>query len=204
MEEKPLMMADTLILASLSSYRAQLLKKAGLNFLIEGTSFDEREIGKIEKVKTPKELSCFLASAKAKNVSDRFPDALVIGCDQVLDLEGQIFHKVTSKKEAYQRLCTLSGKTHSLHSAVALFRNGRKIWVEAFSAHMSVRPLSSKFIKRYLAYVGTDVLNSVGVYQIEGEGIHLFEKIDGDFFTIIGLPLLPLLVKLRHLGIICD
>ncbi|EJF80392.1 Septum formation protein Maf [Bartonella doshiae] len=202
MKEKTPMVADTLILASLSSYRAQLLKKAGLNFFIEGASFDEREVEKEGKKKTPKELSCFLASAKAKNVSDRFPHALVIGCDQVLDLEGHIFYKVKSSKEAHQRLSDLSGKTHSLHSAVALFQNGQEIWVEAFSAYMSVRSLSSEFIKRYLARVGTDVFNSVGVYQIEGEGIHLFEKIDGDFFTIIGLPLLPLLEKLRHLGII--
>ncbi|WP_375606096.1 MULTISPECIES: Maf family nucleotide pyrophosphatase [unclassified Bartonella] len=194
--------ADTLILASLSFYRAQLLKKAGLNFLIEGASFDEREVEKTTKEKTPKELSCFLASAKAKNVSDRFPDAFVIGCDQVLDLEGKVFHKARNIKEAHQRLCELSGKTHSLHSAVALFKNGQKIWVEAFSAHMSVRLLSLEFIERYLARVGKDVLNSVGVYQIEGEGIHLFEKIEGDFFTIVGLPLLPLLIKLRHLGII--
>ncbi|WP_375615668.1 Maf family nucleotide pyrophosphatase [Bartonella sp. AP58NXGY] len=194
--------ADTLILASLSFYRAQLLKKAGLNFLIEGASFDEREVEKTTKEKTPKELSCFLASAKAKNVSDRFPDAFVIGCDQVLDLEGKVFHKARNIKEAHQRLCELSGKTHSLHSAVALFKNGQKIWVEAFSAHMSVRLLSSEFIEHYLARIGKDVLNSVGVYQIEGEGIHLFEKIEGDFFTIVGLPLLPLLIKLRHLGII--
>ncbi|WP_375681781.1 Maf family nucleotide pyrophosphatase [Bartonella sp. CE47NXGY] len=196
------MNADTLILASLSFYRAKLLKKAGLNFSIEGASFDEREVEKKAKEKTPKELSCFLASAKAKNVSDRFPDAFVIGCDQVLDFEGQVFHKATNIKEAHQHLCELSGKTHSLHSAVALFKNGQKIWVEAFSAHMSVRLLSSEFIERYLARVGKDVLNSVGVYQIEGEGIHLFEKIEGDFFTIVGLPLLPLLIKLRHLGII--
>ncbi|WP_375671064.1 Maf family nucleotide pyrophosphatase [Bartonella sp. CL434QHHD] len=196
------MNADTLILASLSFYRAKLLKKAGLNFSIEGASFDEREVEKKAKEKTPKELSCFLASAKAKNVSDRFPDAFVIGCDQVLDFEGQVFHKATNIKEAHQRLCELSGKTHFLHSAVALFKNGQKIWVEAFSAHMSVRLLSSEFIERYLARVGKDVLNSVGVYQIEGEGIHLFEKIEGDFFTIVGLPLLPLLIKLRHLGII--
>ncbi len=127
---------------------------------------------------------------------------MVIGCDQVLDLRGQVFHKVRNSEEARKRLRDLSGKTHSLHSAVALFQNGQEIWTEAFSAHMSVRPLSSEFIERYLARVGTDVFNSVGVYQIEGEGIHLFDKIDGDFFTIIGLPLLPLLIKLRHLGVI--
>ncbi|WP_354188687.1 Maf family nucleotide pyrophosphatase [Bartonella silvatica] len=193
---------DKLILASLSPYRAQLLKKAGLSFFIEGASFYEREVEKTGKTKNPKELSCFLASAKAKNVSDRFSNSLVIGCDQVFELEGRVLHKVTSSKEAYQRLHDLSGKKHSLHSAVALFQNGQEVWTEAFSAHMSVRPLSSEFIERYLARVGTDVLNSVGVYQIEGEGIHLFEKIDGDFFTIIGLPLLPLLIKLRHLGVV--
>ncbi|AQX20563.1 Maf family nucleotide pyrophosphatase [Bartonella sp. WD16.2] len=193
---------NMLILASLSSYRAQLLDKAGLKFSVEGASFDERKVEEKIKTKTPKETSCFLASAKAKDVSKRFPHALVIGCDQILDLEDQIFHKVTNIKEAHQRLRVLSGKTHSLHSAIALVKNGQEIWVEAFSAHMTVRSLSSEFIERYLMRVGTDVLKSVGVYQIEKEGIHLFEKIEGDFFTIIGLPLLPLLAKLRHLGVI--
>ncbi|AQX28598.1 septum formation protein [Bartonella sp. JB15] len=96
----------------------------------------------------------------------------------------------------------LSGKKHSLHSAIALVQNGEKIWSEVFSAYMTVRPLSSKFIESYLTRIGTDILRSIGIYQIEGEGIHLFEKIEGDFFTIVGLPLLPLLTKLRHLGII--
>ncbi|ATO58043.1 Maf family nucleotide pyrophosphatase [Bartonella sp. 1-1C] len=196
------MMKKILILASLSPYRAQLLKRAGLNFSVEGASFDEREIEKIAKIKTPQELCCFLANMKGKNVSDRFPDAFVIGCDQVFDFEGQIFHKVKNDEEARQRLHMLSGKKHSLHSAIALVQNGKKIWSEVFSAHMTVRPLSLKFIEDYLKCVKTDVLRSAGIYQIEGEGIHLFEKIEGDFFTIVGLPLLPLLIKLRHLGII--
>ncbi|WP_455477815.1 Maf family nucleotide pyrophosphatase [Bartonella sp. B10] len=196
------MAENMFILASLSPYRAQLLKNAGLNFLIEGAFFDEREVEKISESKTPKELSCFLASEKAQDVSNRFSNIFVIGCDQVLELEGNIFHKVTNKSEAHQRLRFLSGKTHSLHSAVALFKNGQKIWVESFSAHMSLRHLSSEFIDSYLACVEEDVLNSVGVYKIEGKGIHLFEKVDGDFFTIVGLPLLPLLAKLRHLGVI--
>ncbi|MCZ2203513.1 Maf family nucleotide pyrophosphatase [Bartonella sp. A05] len=196
------MSEKTLILASLSPYRAQLLRKAGLNFYVEGASFDERKEEEKAETKTPKELSSFLASSKAKNVSSRFPNAFVIGCDQVLDLEGQILHKVADNREAHQRLRILSGKMHSLHSAVALFQNGQEIWVEVFSAYMTVRSLSSEFIERYLARVGIDVLKSVGVYQIEGEGIHLFEKIEGDFFTIVGLPLLPLLIKLRHLGVI--
>ncbi|WP_208442373.1 Maf family protein, partial [Bartonella raoultii] len=122
---------NRLILASLSSYRAQLLKKAGLSFFTKEASFDEREIEQTGKTKTPKELSCFLASAKAKNVSDCYCDSLVIGCDQVLDLEGKVLHKVTNSKEAHQRLRDLSGKKHSLHSAVALFQNGQEIWVES-------------------------------------------------------------------------
>ncbi|AQX29856.1 Maf family nucleotide pyrophosphatase [Bartonella sp. JB63] len=196
------MIEKLLILASLSPYRAQLLKRAGLKFSIEGASFDERKIEKKAKIKTPEELCCFLANMKAKNVSDRFPNALVIGCDQVLDFEGQVFHKVKNDQEARQRLYMLSGKKHSLHSAIALVQNGEKIWSEVFSAYMTVRPLSSKFIESYLTRIGTDILRSIGIYQIEGEGIHLFEKIEGDFFTIVGLPLLPLLTKLRHLGII--
>ncbi|EYS90817.1 maf-like protein [Bartonella bacilliformis str. Heidi Mejia] len=196
------MKKNTLILASRSFHRAQLLKNAGLNFSVEGASFDEREVEKKIGTKTPKELGRFLAIAKAKNVSDRFPNTLVIGCDQVLDLEGQVFHKVTNRKEAHQRLRSLSGKTHYLHSAVALVQNGQEIWSEVFSAHMTMRFLSSEFIERYLEHVGMDVLKSLGIYQIEGKGIHLFEKIEGDYFTIIGLPLLPLLAKLRHLGVI--
>ncbi|MCZ2327931.1 Maf family nucleotide pyrophosphatase [Bartonella sp. F02] len=196
------MVKNMLILASLSSYRAQLLKKAGLNFFVEGSSIDERSVEKKAEIKTPKKLSHFLASAKAKYVSDRFPNAFVIGCDQILELEGQVFHKVENKKEAYERLCILSGKMHSLHSAVVLFKNGQEIWGDVFSASMTVRPLSSEFIEYYLKRAGTDVLKSVGVYQIEGEGIHLFEKIEGDFFTIVGLPLLPLLSKLRDFNII--
>ncbi|CBI75683.1 Maf-like protein; putative septum formation protein [Bartonella clarridgeiae 73] len=196
------MIKKSLILASLSPYRAQLLKKAGLKFSVEGASFDERKIEKTAKIKTPEKLCSFLANMKAKNVSDRFPNALVIGCDQVFDFEGQIFHKVKNDQEARQRLHMLSGKKHSLHSAIALVQNGKKIWSEVFSAHMTVRPLSLKFVENYLTRVGADVLKSTGIYQIEGEGIHLFEKIEGDFFTIVGLPLLPLLIKLRHLGVI--
>ncbi|MCL6229064.1 Maf family nucleotide pyrophosphatase [Bartonella bilalgolemii] len=196
------MIKKTLILASLSPYRAQLLKKAGLKFSVEGASFDEREIEKTTKIKNPEKLSCFLANMKAKNVSDRFPNALVIGCDQIFDFEGKILHKVKNDKEAHQRLLILSGKKHTLHSAIALVQNGEEIWSDVFSAYMTVRSLSLKFIESYLALVGIDVLRSTGIYQIEGEGIRLFEKIEGDFFTIVGLPLLPLLTKLRHLGII--
>ncbi|OPB32381.1 Maf family nucleotide pyrophosphatase [Bartonella sp. AR 15-3] len=198
------MIKKSLILASLSPYRAQLLKKAGLKFSVEGASFDEREIEKIAKIEKPEKLSCFLANMKAKNVSDRFPNTLVIGCDQVFDFEGKILHKVKNDQEAHQRLLILSGKKHILHSAISLVRNGEEIWTEVFSAYMMVRSLSPKFIESYLARVGIDVLRSTGIYQIEGEGIRLFEKIEGDFFTIVGLPLLPLLIKLRHLGIIDD
>lgn len=196
------MAENMLILASLSIYRAQILRKAGLKFSIEGAHLDERKIEEEERIKNPEKLSSFLARTKAKNVSDRFPKAWVIGCDQVLDLKGQVLHKVTNYGEAYERLCMLSGKKHVLHSSVSLFQFGKEIFSDISSARMTMRPLSEEFIKRYLTRVGTDIFKSVGVYQIEGEGIHLFEKIEGDFFTIVGLPLLPLLAKLRSFGIV--
>ncbi|ALE03267.1 Maf family nucleotide pyrophosphatase [Bartonella ancashensis] len=195
-------MKNKLILASLSIYRAQLLKKAGLDFSIKGSSVDEREIEKNVELKTPKELSSFLAYVKAKDVSNFFPDSFIIGCDQVLDLNGKVLHKVKNREKARERLQILSGQTHSLHSAISLVREGKEIWSEVFSAHMTMRTLSSEFIENYLNSTKQDIFNSVGVYQIEGKGIHLFEKIEGDYFTIIGLPLLPLLAKLRHLEII--
>lgn len=196
------MAADTLILASLSPFRAQLLKHAGIAFAVEGANIDERALEEEMCLKSPKELGQKLAEAKALDVSKRHRGALVIGCDQTLDLDGMVLHKVQDMEEARQRLLMLSGKTHYLHSGIALAKNGKIVWSDAMSAAMTMRVLAPDFIGRHLVRVEQKVLSSVGAYQIEGEGIQLFQKIEGDNFTIIGLPLLPLLEKLRNLGVI--
>ena len=193
---------DTLVLASLSPFRAQLLKNAGLTFNVEGAKIDERQLDTTFGDITPKELALKLAEAKAKDVSRRIPQSVIIGCDQTLEFEGQVLHKAPNLEEAYHRLTALSGKTHYLHSGIVLVKNGEVIAADVATASMKMRPLSDKFIQQYLANVGEKILGSVGTYQIEGEGIQLFEKIEGDYFTIIGLPLLVLLKNLRILGII--
>lgn len=193
---------SSLILASLSPFRKTILSNAGLNFSVAGAEIDERIVEQNLGQITPSELAKKLAQAKAESVSSLFPDALVIGCDQTLDLGGQILHKASSLEQAHSRLSTLSGKSHYLHSGIALARAGKAIWVDCSSAEMIMRDLSPEFIDYYLDRVGQPVLGSVGAYQIEGEGIQLFDKIKGDYFTIIGLPLLLLLKKLRQLGVI--
>lgn len=195
-------MADELILASLSPVRAQLIRNAGLAIKVEGAAVDEREIEKMSGDLPPDKLAQRLAEEKSHEVSVRFPHALVIGCDQILELEGKVLHKPATMQEACRRLLALSGKTHYLHSAVALFKNGGRIWSHVAKAKMTVRQLDPGYVGRHLARVGTDVLKSVGVYQIEGEGIQLFDSIEGDYFTVTGLPLLPLLAAFRRLGVI--
>ncbi|EJF90982.1 Maf family nucleotide pyrophosphatase [Bartonella tamiae] len=196
------MSADSLILASLSPFRAELLKNAGVNFAIEGAQIDERKVEATFDERSPETIAINLSQAKACDVSKRFPSALIIGCDQTLDFNGQLLHKAATMEDARQRLLTLSGKIHYLHSAISLFKNGTHLWSDVSTATMTMRILAPDYIGRYLSRVGQDVLSSVGAYQIEGEGIQLFDKIEGDSFTIIGLPLLQLLKKLRAMGVI--
>lgn len=191
-----------LILASLSPFRKSILENAGLEFDVEGAKIDERELEKTLGKITPQELAKKLAMKKAEDVSSRFPDAFVIGCDQTLELEGNALHKVANLEGVRDRLFSLSSKTHYLHSGIALAKAGKADWVGLSTAKMTVRSLSPEFIDYYIDKAGEDVQSSVGAYQVEGLGIQLFDKIDGDYFTIIGLPLLLLLQKLRETGII--
>ncbi len=193
-----------LILASSSPFRRMLMENAGLHFQAIAANIDERAIEAPleENGASPDAVALVLAKAKAKEVSDRFPNSLIIGSDQTMSLGDQVFHKPKSMADAENHLKTLSGKTHRLNSAMALARNGDIIWEHVSHANLTMRALSSDFIHRHLNRVGEKALSSVGAYQLEGEGIQLFSKIDGDYFTIIGLPMLPLLEKLRELGTI--
>ena len=194
-----------LILASSSKVRAHLLEAAGLAFSIQSPGLDEhamrQAVGSTGAL-SPQDIAEVLARAKAEAVSELMPGAFVIGADQVLAFGGRILSKPHNMEAARNELLDLSGKSHILHSAVALATNGGTVWAHSESSTLVMRKLSPQFIGRYLAAAGEEVLSSVGAYQIEGLGIQLFEKIDGDYFSILGLPLLPLLDALRREGAI--
>ena len=194
-----------LILASSSKSRARLLEAAGLAFIVEPPGLDEatmRQAISGEGSLTPHDVAEVLARAKAEAVSDLAPQAYVIGADQILALGKTTMSKPDSMEAARRQLLDLSGKTHTLHTAIAVATNGETIWAETTVATLTMRKLSPEFIGRYLASAGEDVLGSVGAYQLESLGVQLFDKIDGDYFSILGLPLIPLLDTLRREGVI--
>lgn len=178
-----------------------MLHDAGLTFEAVAPGIDERaaEAPLKNSGATPQEVAEILAEAKAAAVDEKYPDALVIGCDQTLSLDDEVLHKPANMEEARRRLLALSGKTHQLNSAVVLVQGGQTIWRHTGIARLTMRDLEPGFIGRHLALVGDKALTSVGAYQIEGQGIQLFEKVEGDHFTIVGLPLLALLEELRNL-----
>jgi septum formation protein len=191
-----------LLLASASATRRALLADAGLAVDAEAAGVDERAVERSidEKALGPADLALHLAAAKALAVSRRHPDRLVLGADQVLDLGGVVAHKPGDRATARAQLLALSGRTHALHSAGAVARGGALVDSFVDTARLTMRPLSEAAIAAYLDLLSPEVLGSVGVYQVEGLGIHLFERIEGQHATILGLPLLPLLSSLRRLG----
>ncbi|MEO1066846.1 MAG: Maf-like protein [Pseudomonadota bacterium] len=197
-----------LILASKSAARAEILKNAGLSFEISAADIDERavEMPLLTADFSPADIAAVLAEAKALDVSTRHPGATIIGADQTMsfrkDGERHRFNKPVDMDAARKQLLALRRQTHSLHSAVVCARDGQTIWRHADDAHLIMRDLSPEFVGRYLSAVGEKALQSVGCYQLEGRGIQLFEKITGDYFTILGLPLLPLLAFLRGEGFV--
>jgi septum formation protein len=194
-----------LILASSSKSRAKLLEAAGLAFIVESPGLDEsamRQAVAGGEALAPHDVAEVLARAKAEAVSEVAPKAHVIGGDQVLAFGDVIMSKPESMEAARRQLLDLSGKTHTLHTSIAVATNGETIWADTTVAILTIRKLSPEFIGRYLAAAGEEVLSSVGAYQIESIGVQLFEKIDGDYFSILGLPLIPLLDTLRREGVI--
>jgi septum formation protein len=189
-----------LILASKSPFRALILKNAGIAFRAEPANIDERtvEAPLFNSGATPEDVAQILA--KAVDVSERFPGDLVLGSDQTLSLDDEVFHKPRDMEEARRHLLRLSGRTHQLNSAMALAKNGETLWRHVSVARLTVRALSPEYIGRHLAAVGEAALQSVGAYQYEGFGIQLFDSIEGDYFTIVGLPILPLLHELRRMS----
>jgi len=193
-----------LLLASGSQTRRSLLANAGVDFDAVSPGLDERaaEQPLLDAGATSEDVALALAMAKATMVSERYPDALVIGADQTLELDGSRLTKPENMDAARRQLLILSGRTHRLHSAVACARAGEVVWQMVDTASLTMRRLEPAVIGRYLAAVGEGALQNVGAYQLEGRGIQLFEAIEGDFFTILGLPMLPLLRFLRSEGVL--
>ena len=188
-----------IVLASTSATRAKLLRDAGIEFTACAPGIDERAAER--GLADPAAIAGALAAAKAVAVSTRLPAALVIGSDQTLELGGVALHKPGSRAAAAAQLARLAGRGHRLHTAVAVARAGRVEWWHLATVTLVMRPLGPAEIERYLDRAGDAALGSVGAYQVEGLGIQLFERIDGDWFAILGLPLLPLLAYLRARGV---
>lgn len=191
-----------LLLASKSAIRADMLRHAGLPIDTRPAGIDERavEAAMTGDGANPASVAGALAAAKAIHVSARAPHRLVLGADQTLSLDGERFTKPASVEEARLQLTRLSGKTHTLASGAALARDGTVLWSGIAQARLTVRPLSDAFIEAYLDAAGDAAMTSVGGYQFEGLGAQLFECVEGDHHTILGLPLLPVLAALRGLG----
>jgi septum formation protein len=191
---------EPLILASQSRARQLLLASAGIEHEAIPAAIDERAVQKQSGLQRPGDVAVLLAAEKARVVAATHPGRIVLGADQTLALGDRLFDKPAGRLEAAEQLLSLSGKTHELHSAIALIDDGGLIgqWVSV--ARMTMRPLTDHGIEKYLDAAGDAVTTSVGAYQLEGLGVHLFERIEGDHFTILGLPLLTLLPILRDKG----
>ena len=192
-----------LLLASASSTRQQMLANAGLQFVARPAPIDEEAVragAAAEGMPLP-EIAVLLAELKAEAMSARYPDALVIGCDQLLICEGEMFAKPASRPAAARQLAQLAGRTHELATAVVLLKQGKRLWHHLARPQLVLCPLGPDRIEAYLDQAGDGALGSPGCYQIEGPGAQLMQKISGDWFSILGLPLLELLAQLREYGL---
>jgi septum formation protein len=188
---------DSLILASQSRARQMLLADAGLTFETVPAEIDERAIQQASGLSAPADVAALLAREKSLFVSTRRSGRYVIGADQTLALGTRLLSKPASRAQAAEQLHALAGETHELYSAVAVARDGKILFEKVAIARMTMRPLVDTEIDAYLDAAGAAVTSSVGAYQLEGLGVHLFDRIEGDHFTILGMPLLPLLAFLR-------
>lgn len=194
-------MSSPLILASTSSIRALMLRNAGLTFTTQPPRVDEEAIKRSLHADniSPRDIADALAEMKAAKVSSRHP-GLVLGCDQTLEIDGQMLDKPTSEQDTENQLKWLSGQTHILRSAAVLYDDARPVWRHIGTARLTMHSLSDSFIADYTSRNWHSIQHSVGGYKIEEEGVRLFAKIEGDHFTIQGLPLIPLLSYLADRG----
>jgi septum formation protein len=193
--------AQRIILASASAARRDMLQRAGIVFEVEPARIDERAVQDVLTADNsdvdPADIAELLAEAKARDVSERNPGALVIGSDQVLNAGATLLTKPADLADVRSTLKRLRGRTHQLHAGVALAQDGDVVWSTVETAGLSMRTFSDAFLETYISAEGSDLCACVGAYKLEGRGLQLFQSIDGDYFTILGMPLLPLLAELR-------
>jgi septum formation protein len=196
------------VLASGSRARREMLAAAGVHFTVQAADVDEPAIRarmlKQDASVEPKRIAAVLAAAKAEDVSGKVRSSLIIGADQVLALGDELLSKAPSIEAAREALRKLRGRTHELHSAVAFAEKGKVTWAHVATARLTMRDFSDAFLDDYLLRAGDRVGQSVGGYELEGIGVQLFDHIEGDYFTILGLPLMPVLAELRARGIIAQ
>ncbi len=195
-----------LILASASKTRAALLENAGISVVCDPANVDEDAVKDElkEEGATAVQVADTLAELKAKSVSRRHPGAMIIGADQTLDCEGRWFDKPENMDQARENILAFRGKTHQLNAAVCIVQDGQRIWHVNDPAEMQVRHFSDEWLDWYLETVGTEICESVGGYRLEGPGSQLFSAVRGDYFTVLGLPLLPLMQFLRGHSVIVN
>ena len=198
------MNGERLILASKSTARRSMLENAGVAFEARTADVDEAAIKAVSTDLDPVALAVRLAEAKALAVSRDDPEAWVLGSDQTLAFDGGLVSKAVSMAAARDRLTAMRGRTHTLHSGAALATKGEIVWSGADTARMKMRDFSDAFLDAYLQAEGEAVLSCVGSYRLEGLGSQLFEAVEGDFFTVLGLPLWPVLAELRRAGAIAS
>ncbi len=195
---------SNLVLASASEIRSQLLCNAGLRFETARARIDEDSLRRAmaaEKI-SPRDMADHLAESKALKIASRQADALVLGCDQILEFQEQALAKPSSEAHAVQQILSMSGQTHFLHSAAVLIEGGQVVWRHVATVRLTMRALSNAYVEDYVARNWSDIRHCVGAYQLEAEGSRLFTRIEGDYFSVLGLPLLPLLDHLALKGVI--
>ena len=195
--------AVKIMLASASASRKKILENAGLVFTTCISGIDEQVIkDTFLQDGNPQDLALVLASAKASVVAAKNPDAIVIGADQTLIFDGKIYDKPDCADTARDQLLLFKGKTHILETAISICQGAEPLWSLSETNYLTMREFTPEFLGRYLAHEGNSVCETAGGYKIEGPGIQFFEKIDGDYFSILGIPLLPLLAYFRSSGVL--